>query len=154
MRFYCAETLSGILSVNFYLLTETSNWPTTLSDRSSSQIIFAAEENTVEATVDADSFRDKSKPKSTTAGDLYEINLEYGFLTRSEALEQLLDQYANQPGVAVVKFYNGFSKLYGSNNEPLFLKFLIDNGTTIESNASTDIQLAGEMRSRPVYYTP
>jgi len=38
-------------------------------------------------------------------------------LTRSEALEQLLDQYANSPGVALVKYYNGFTKLFGTKDD-------------------------------------
>lgn len=154
MVFNCSESLSGILSTSFYLLEETSNWPIVLSDRSSGQIIFDQEENSVKGTVDSDSFRDKSKPKQSGAGEIHEIALEYGFITRSEALEQLLDQYAHKPGVAVVHFYNGFKKIYGSNMEPLFLSFKVENGTTIDSKSGTEVLIAGIQRSRPVYYTP
>ena len=154
MIFNCSESLSGIRSISYYLLEETSNWPTVLSDRSSAQIIFNQEKNSVKGTVDSDSFRDKSKPKQSAAGELFEIDLEYGFITRSEALEQLLEQYSHKPGVAVVLFYDGFKKIYGSNMEPLLLNYRMEHGTTIESKSGTEVLIFGNQRSRPVYYTP
>lgn len=154
MNFNCEENLSGIISVEFYLIEETSNWPVVLSDRSAGQIIFNKEEHSVVGTVDIDSFRDNSQKKETKAGILYEIELAYGFLTRSEALEQLLEQYSYRPGVAVVKFYNGFKKIYGSNKEPLMLSYSEEHGTAIDSKSGTEVVIAGRLRNRPAYYTP
>jgi len=68
-------------------------------------------------------------------------------------LEQLLDQYANSPGVALVKYYNGFTKLFGTKEEPLLLTFQVDDGTSIESKSGIEIFIEGIQRNRPVYYT-
>jgi len=149
MRFNCTEQLSGIFTIDFYLMEETSNWPIQVSDRSAAQIRFTPEEHAVEGTIAPNSFKNDSKSKD----DLYEIDLSYIILTRSEALEQLLDQYANSPGVALVKYYNGFTKLFGTKEEPLLLTFQVDDGTSIESKSGIEIFIEGIQRNRPVYYT-
>ncbi|WP_158962354.1 hypothetical protein [Myroides fluvii] len=149
MRFNCTEQLSGIYTIDFYLMEETTNWPIHLSDRSASQIVFTPEEHAIEATIAPNSFKNDSKSKD----DLYEIDLSYTILTRSEALEQLLDQYVNQPGIAVVKYYNGFTKIFGTDQEPLLLTFQVDDGTSIESKSGIEIVIEGTQRNRPIYYT-
>ncbi|MDM1441900.1 hypothetical protein HX056_00920 [Myroides odoratimimus] len=149
MRFYCEEQLSGIETIDFYLLSETSNWPVHLSDRSSAQILFNPEVHNIEATIKENSFKNGTKQK----GDIYEVELTYSMLTRSEALEQLLDQYANTEGIAVVKYYNNFTKVFGSDVEPLLLSFDINDGTSPESESGINILIQGIQRNRPVYLT-
>ena len=71
----------------------------------------------------------------------------------SESLEQLLEQYQNKPGVAIGNLNNGFRKLYGTNSEPIYMTFEVDEGSKIDGAAATEVRLKGETRSRPVYYT-
>jgi len=53
----------------------------------------------------------------------------------------------------LVKYYNGFTKLFGTKEEPLLLTFQVDDGTSIESKSGIEIFIEGIQRNRPVYYT-
>jgi hypothetical protein len=75
------------------------------------------------------------------------------FLTRSEALEQLLEQYENLPGVVHAKLNNGFQKIYGSNLEPLYFMYEVEDATKIDGDGVTSIEIKGETTNRPVFYT-
>ena len=75
------------------------------------------------------------------------------FFTRSEALEQLLEQYENLPGIVHAKLNTGFQKIYGSDLEPLFLIYEVKDGKKIDDDAVTVIEIKGETAKRPVFYT-
>ena len=153
MTFNCDEQLSGVAELDFYLLEETSNWPVVLSDSNSSQIVFNASPHSVQATVKPDSISLNVNKQTTSSGIVYDISIKMEFLTRSEALEQLLEQYENKPGVAKVKFNNEFQKLHGSNLEPLYLLYEDQPGTKIDGDGVTTIEIKGKTSKRPVFYT-
>lgn len=150
---YKEEQLAGIAKIEFLLLTEVSNWPIQLTDKNAGQLVFAANTESIVATVDEESFGDDSKVKESNSGELYENDLKYNILTRAQELERLLDIYKNKPGVAIVTYYGGFKKLFGTNEEPLFMKFSPKNGSTITDKAFVTVQIQGTTRKRPVYYS-
>jgi hypothetical protein len=95
-----------------------------------------------------------SNPKSTKSnGIVHSIAIKMEFHTRSESLEQLLEQYQNLPGIVVAKFNSGFRKIYGSIKEPLYLIYEDNPGSKIDGDAVTSIEIKGETASRPVFYT-
>lgn len=151
MKFYCNEQLSGFSELQFLLLSETSNWPTVLTDQTSAQIIITPEVYDVDAGVDEESINVDVKEK---AKDVFSITIQFTFLVRSEALEQMLDQYKNKPGIAIGCLNNKFKKLYGSNLQPLYLSFEVDDKSKIDDKGLTAVRITGETRKRPVYYTP
>lgn len=153
MNFNCEEQLSGIAEVDFYLLSETSNWPIVVTDLTSGQVELNTEINSVEGTIDYDSIEIDANPKQSAEGTVYPVDISFRFISRSESLEQLLDQYCNKPGIAIAKFNNGFRKMYGTNEEPLFMTWKIEEGKKITDAAGTLINIKGEMQQRPVYYT-
>lgn len=153
MTFNCEEQLSGIAEIDFYLLSETNNWPTVLTDSNSAQLQFTPEPNSVEATIKPDSIKIAVNKKQTAGGIVYQIKITMDFLTRSEALEQLLEQYENLPGIVHAKLNNGFQKIYGSNLEPLYFMYEIEDATKIDGDGVTSIEIKGETANRPVYYT-
>lgn len=150
---YKEEQLAGIAKIDFYLLSEVSNFPIQLTDANAGQLVFAPGTQNVVATADEDSFTDDSKPKESNSGELYENALKYNILTRGKALETLLDTYKNKPGVAIVSYYDGSKKLYGTNEEPLFMKFTPKNGSIITDKAFVTVEIQGSTRNRPVYIT-
>lgn len=153
MTFNCEEQLSGVAELDFYLLEETANWPKVLSDSNSAQIAFNPSPHSVEATIKPDSISVSCNKVTKASGIVYATVIKMEFLTRSEALEQLLEQYENLPGVAKVKFNNEFQKLYGSDLEPLFLVYEDIPGMKIDGDGATTIEIRGETAKRPVYYT-
>ena len=153
MNFNCEEQLSGVAELDFYLLEETSNWPVVLSDTNSAQITFNPSQHSVQATIKPDSINVSANKTTKPSGIVYSISIKMDFLTRSEALEQLLEQYENKPGVAKVKFNNEFQKLYGSNLEHLYLVYEDQPGTKIDGDGATTIEIKGETSKRPVFYT-
>lgn len=154
MNFTCTEKLAGFAELDFYLLEETGNWPFVVTDTTSGQVVLNSFENDVDALVEPDSIAVDVTPKLSSDGELHSISIVFRLITRSEALEQLLEQYANQPGIAIGKLNNDFKKMYGSNTEPLYLNYEINDGVTADGKAYTEVRIKGETRTRPVYYTP
>lgn len=152
MIFNC-EQLSGFAEIEFFLLEETSNWPIELTDQNSSSVILSPYENDVEGTIDEDSINVDENPKESAEGEIYQINIQFRFITRSESLQQLLDQYKNKPGIAIGKLNSEFQKMYGTNEEPLYLSYRNDDGNKPEGNGAIIVTIKGETRKRPVYYT-
>lgn len=154
MTFDCKEQLAGVATLDFYLLTECDNFPEVLTDVNANEVTYDPEINNVEATIQPDSITTNFNNRVSANGELWQPNLSAKFITISEALEQLLDQYANKPGIAILCLNNGFKKMVGSNLEPLYLNYTTNEGATIDdSNASTTITITGKMRQRPVYIT-
>jgi len=153
MQFNCQEELGGVAELNFYLLTEVSNWPLVITDQNSSQIILNQEPVSVEATLVPDSIVALVNSKKGPEGEVFEINIKLAFITRSEALEQLLDQYKNKPGVVLLKLNNEFQKLYGTDSQPLFMNYEVNDGSKIDGDSATELVIKGITRQRPVYYT-
>jgi hypothetical protein len=154
MTFACDEKLPGFAEFSFYLLEETSNWPFVLIDGNSAQIVLNAYENDVDAVIDPDSIKVDVNPRNSANGEVHQIAISFRLITRSEALEQQLEQYANKPGVGIGKLNNDFKKLYGTNMEPLYMTYEINDGDKVDGEAYTEVRIKGESRKRPVYYTP
>lgn len=152
-EYYLEEQLAGIANMVFYLLTEVSNWPIQLTDTNAGQLVFAPATQSAVATVDEESFADESKIKDSNSGEVYENSLKYNIITRGKQLEQLLDTYKNKPGIALVRYYDGSVKLFGTNEEPLFMKFTPKNGSVITDKAFVTVEIQGTTRNRPVYYS-
>lgn len=153
MTFNCDEQLSGVAQLDFYLLEETSNWPRIVSDANSAQINFNPSVHSVEASIKPDSISVTANKTTKNSGIVHQISIKMEFLTRSEALEQLLEQYENKAGVAVAKFNNEFQKIYGTNIQPLYFMYEDVPGTKIDGDGVTVIEIKGETSKRPVFYT-
>jgi len=154
MTFTCDEKLPGFAEFDFYLIEETGNWPFVVTDENSAQITFSPYENDVEALIEPDSIDVNVNPKQSADGTVQQISIVFRLITRSEALEQLLEQYANKPGVGIGKLNNEFKKLYGTDREPLYMNYEVNEGTKVDGTAFTEVVIKGETRKRPVYYTP
>nr|WP_297306393.1 hypothetical protein [uncultured Flavobacterium sp.] len=154
MEIFIDEQLAGIKKIEFFLLTEVGNWPVLITDNNANQLVFSLSADTLAATVDEKTISDKTKRKQTNSGDLFEVNLEYNILTRSKDLEQMVEKYQNKRGVAIVSYYNGFKKIFGTNEEPIFLSYGETPGSTIDDKASVDVSISGVTRTRPAYYLP
>lgn len=151
-EFYDSEQLAGITRIDFYLLEEISNFPIVLTDQNSTQIVFWPNQSNVVATVDEDSLVDDTTIKDSTAGSIHEINLKYNIITRSQEIENLLDNYKNKPGIAIVTYHSGDRKLFGTDEEPLLLKYNNKPGSNISDKAFIAVTITGETRNRPVYF--
>jgi hypothetical protein len=154
MTFTSDEKLPGFAELDFYLLEETGNWPFVITDGNSAQITFTPYENDVEVLIEPDSIDVNINPKQSAEGTVQQISIIFRLITRSEALEQLLEQYANKPGVAIGKLNNEFKKIYGTDREPLYMNYEVNEGTKVDGTAFTEVRIKGETRKRPVYYTP
>lgn len=152
MEFNCKESLSGVATLNFYLLSETDNWPVVVDDTTTDQITFTPEEVSVDATLDDDSIITSINQRISDNGSVWNPNIRFSFITRSEALDQLLDQYQNKPGVVVLNLNTGFKKLIGTNLEPVYLNYDVSEGRSIDDSAgATNLTIAGKIRHRPFY---
>lgn len=153
MNFNCEEQLGGFAELNFYLLSEVSNFPKILTDQNSSQLVFNPEPSSVAATLKPDSISVNVNKRLTASGIVFQVNIKMQFITRSEALVQLLEQYENLPGIVQAKLNSGFQKIVGSDLEPLYLLFEEEDGKKIDDDAVTSIEIKGETSKRPVFYT-
>lgn len=153
ITFDCSEELSGTAEIEFYLLSETSNWPVVVTDLTSGQVEFTPETYSIEGSIDDESIEIDASPKQSAEGMVWPIDISLRFITRSESMEQYLDQYQNKPGIVIAKLNNGFRKMYGTNEEPLFMTWKVDEGKKITDNAGTLINIKGETQQRPAYYT-
>jgi hypothetical protein len=154
MNFSCKEQIPGVARIDFYLLSETSNWPIEVTDLTSGSIILTPEINNVDGEIDYESINIDASPKQTTEGTVYPNDINFRFITRSESLEQLMDQYCNQPGIVIGQLNHGFQKIYGTNEEPLYMTWKVDEGQKTTDNAGTIVSIKGETRNRPMFYTP
>ncbi len=154
MNFTCDEKFSGFAEFELFLISETSNWPLVITDDNSKNVVFTPEENDVEAIIDPDSINVNVNPKQSSDGEVQQISISFKMITRSEALEQLLEQYANKPVIGKGSLNNDFRKLYGTNLEPLYMNYEVNDGTKVDGDAYTMVTIKGETRKRPVYYTP
>lgn len=154
MNFTCSEKFSGFAQFDFYLLEETANWPLVLTDTNSKDITFSPYENDVEALVDPETIDVNVNPKQSSDGEIQQISISFRLITRSEALEQLLEQYANKPGIGKGSLNNDFIKIYGTQLEPLYMNYKVNDGTKADGESYTEVTIKGETRKRPVYYTP
>lgn len=153
ISFNCSEQIPGFAELDFYLLSETSNWPIVVTDLTSAQVILNAETYSIEGTIDDESIEIDTNPKQSAEGMVYPIEASFKFITRSESMEQYLDQYQNKPGILIGKLNSGFRKMYGTNEEPLYLTWKVDEGKKVTDAAGTLINIKGETQQRPVYYT-
>jgi hypothetical protein len=153
MNFSCKEQLSGIAEIDFLLLDEVNNWPIVLTDQNSSQLIFTPEANSVDAEIEPNSINIRVNKKEVQSGIINQINVKMNFITRSESLEQLLEQYEKKPGIVLAKLNNGFRRIYGTNEEPLYLMYEVDDADFPTGKGITSIEIKGETSQRPVYYT-
>jgi hypothetical protein len=153
MTFNCDEQLSGVAEIDFFLLEETSNWPRIISDTNSAQLVFSPSEHSVDAIIKPDSIVVNANKVTKASGIVHQISIKMEFLTRSEALEQLLEQYENKPGIVKAKFNNNFQKIYGTDIEPLFFVYEDVPGTKPDGDGATTIEIKGETTRRPVFYT-
>lgn len=153
MNFSCEEQLSGVAELDFYLLSEVSNWPKVLTDQNSSQLVFSPEQFSVEAALKPESIVIDDAKTTKATGIVHSITAKMDFITRSEALEQLMEQYENQPGIVLAKLNNGFMKIFGSNLEPLYMMYEVKDGSKVSLEGFTAIEIKGETAKRPVYYT-
>lgn len=154
IHFFDHEPIAGIYKIDFYLLEEISNFPIQLTDENSHQLVFINNELNAITQVDEDSLVDDTKVKTSNNGEIHEISLKYQIIVRSQSLEKLLDYYKNKPGIAIVHYYNGTSKIYGNNEEPLFLQYQNKAGSQITDKAFTIVEITGMSRNRAVYYKP
>jgi len=154
MNFTDTEKLPGFAEFELFLLEETSNWPFVVTDGNSKDIVFSPFENDVDAVIDPDTIKVDVSPKQSADGEIQQIAISFRLITRSEALEQLLEQYANKKCVGVGKLNNDFKKLYGTNIEPLYMNYEVNDGTKVDGESFTEVRIKGETRKRPVYYTP
>lgn len=154
MTFNCEEQFPGAAQVDFYLLSETSTWPIVVTDNNSATVTITPEVVDVEGVIDDESINVSADPKQNAEGTVFDIDINFRFITRSESLEQLMDQYCNKPGIVIAKLNNGFQKMYGTNEEPLYMSWKVDEGQKVTDAAGTIVAIKGETRKRPVFYTP
>jgi hypothetical protein len=154
MNFTCTEKLAGFAEFELFLIEETSNWPLVITDTNSKNVVFTPYENDVEAIIDEDSITVDVNPKQSSDGEIQQISISFRLITRSEALEQLLEQYANKPCVGKGSLNNDFRKLYGTNDQPLYMNYEVNDGTKVDGDSYTLVRIKGDTRKRPVYYNP
>ena len=152
MNFNCSEQLAGFGKISLYLLEETGNWPLVLTDQNSAQIDLQPYDVDIEGVIEPDSISISDKPKLSDEGNMWPIDIQFSYLSRGEAMEQLLEQYANRPCIVVACTNYGPQKLYGSNQEPLYMNWENNNGEKIEDRAGVNIRIKGDARQRPVFY--
>ena len=151
MNFCCDEQLGGIASIDFYLLTETSDWPDVVTYANAGQVSYNPEPVAIDGSIVPDSIAISDDPALSAQGKIWPIELQYTFMSRSRAMEQLLEQYAGRPGVAKANFNDGSCKLYGTNLEPLYMDWRNLYGETIIDKHGVVIKIKGDLSQRPVY---
>lgn len=152
MNFNTDEQLSGFFEIDFYLLTEVSNWPMVLTDFNSSQLVFS-EAALIKNYNKAESLLVEDNKTTEPQGILHNISIKMSFNTRGQAMENMLEKYENKPGIALAKLNNGYKRIYGSNLEPLFLVYENKDGSKINVEGATTIEIKGKTSKRPVYYS-
>jgi|GEM_PF-2925702 len=153
MTFDCKEQLAGAKSVDFYLLTEISDWPTVVTDTNVANITITpmATDLEVDGSIEPESIQITDQPKLDASGQTWPINISFTYLSRGLNMELLLEKYANQPGIARVCFNDGSKKQYGTDLEPVYLSWENNYGTKIEDSHGVNIRIKGDLSKRPVY---
>ena len=146
------EQLGGFSKIEFFLISQTSNWPIVINDETSSQITHE------DSMIDnygkiADSSIDINiTPKQSPEGEIFPIDIVFSFSNRIIELERYLDYYKNKELVVIGYLNTGLKKIYGTNEEPLFLSYKIDEGKKIDDLGIITVNIKGEIRNRPVFY--
>lgn len=151
MIFSCKEMVGGYQKVIFYLVEETSGWPTVLTDYNSKDLVFTPNPAVIDGQIEQNSIRVRQRQRTTANGLEFTNTVEFVFNTQSQTLEELLDQYQQKPGVVEVVDNNGLRKIYGSNQHPMYLNFETATGRNPEDGISTAIEITGKSRQRAVY---
>jgi hypothetical protein len=153
MTFNIEEQLAGWAAVEFFLLEETSAWPVVVTDENAGTIVLTPEVNDVDGTIEPDSIIISDDPKDDASGQLWPIDIRYRFLARNAAMEQLLEQYANKPGIVRGCGNDGNRKQWGTNQEPVYMTYKNAYGTKRQDAHGIDITIKGDLSSRPVYFS-
>ena len=146
------EQLGGFDTVEFYLLSETANWPLVVNDQTASQITYLQSLLDNYGVISSDTIDVNINTKQSSEGTIYPIEIVFQFSNRTEALENYLDSYQNKPIIAIATLNTGFKKLYGTNEEPLILNYKIDEGKKPEDLGIISVSIKGETRNRPVFF--
>lgn len=154
MNFNCPELLAGFSQIEFLLVSETSNWPLVVTDNNAGQITITREDVDVNGSIEQDSISINDKPKEGEEGKTWPIDISFSYMYRGEPMEQLLEQYAGLPGVAIACLNDGTRKLFGTDLEPIYLSWENIYGERIEDRHGVAIRIKGTTSQRPVYYKP
>lgn len=154
MTFDCQEQLAGFSEISVYLLSEVSGWPVVVTDANAGLIVITPEEHDVDGTIVPDSINVADKPRQGEEGELWPIDISFMYLYRGEPIEQLLEQYANKPVIVIACLNDNTKKLYGTDQEPLYLNWENVYGERIEDRSGVNVRIRGEMQQRPVFYNP
>lgn len=146
------EQLGGFDTVQFFLLSETANWPIVVNDQTASQVTHVASLLDNYGVIANDTIDVNITPKQSAEGTIYPTDVVFVFSNRTEALENYLDRYQNKPVVVIAKLNTGVKKLYGTKEEPLILNYKIDEGKKAEDLGIISVSIKGETRNRPVFY--
>jgi hypothetical protein len=146
------EQLGGFDTVEFYLLSETANWPIIVNDQTAAQVTHVQSLLDNYGVIANDTIDVNITPKQSAEGTIYPTDVVFVFANRTEALENYLDNYQNKPVVVIAKLNTGVKKLYGTNEEPLILNYKIDEGKKAEDLGIISVSIKGETRNRPVFY--
>lgn len=146
------EQLGGFEKVEFFLLDETDNWPIVVTDETATQISFVESLLENYGKISDSSIDINISPKTSSEGTVYPTEIVFSFLNRIIELEKYLDFYQNKPLVVIGYLNTGLKKLYGTNEEPLFLTWKIDEGKKIEDLGLITVSIKGETRKRAVFY--
>lgn len=146
------EQLGGFDTVEFFLLSETANWPIVVNDQTAAQITHIQSLLDTVGVIADGSIDVNISPKQSAEGTIYPTDVVFSFSNRTEALENYLDQYQNKPVVVIAKLNTGIKKLYGTKDEPLILNYKIDDGKKPEDMGVISVSIKGETRNRPVFY--
>lgn len=144
------EQLGGYDSLEFYMLSETANWPVVVNDYTANQITHTPSQLVYD--IEEESIQIAVTPKTNENGTIYTIEATCRFLKRSQSLEKYLDKYENQPIVVFGNLQTGHRKLFGTNEEPLYLTYKVEPGKKIEDLGTITLIIKGETRNRPVFY--
>lgn len=152
MNITTAEPIGGFKSVDFYLLTEVSNMPDVLTDANSGTLVFSPEAVSVCASLIAESITVDDKASAGEPGKTWPVSAAFTFFSRTAAMEQVMEQYASLPGVFLAHHNEGWCKLFGTAEEPMYMEYAHDYGTKVENAGGMAITITGTQSTRPVFY--
>ena len=152
MYFNCPEQLAGFARIDFYLLTETSQWPFVVNDTNAGSIVITPKDTIkVDGSIDPESINVTDDSKLDDSGNIWPIDIQFVYLYRGLAMEQLLEENAGKPGIAIGHLQDGTCKLFGNDKEPVYLSWNNNYGVKPEDKHGVLIKIKGEQTQRPVY---